>query len=162
MKKIKIDLTVKADETSNYYNIPVPEYRKLLDENVRKEYKKSSPEIQREINLHEKNLATGLNLHNRINITSQSQCYITLKDHKEHFNTNPKCRLINTNKSQLGKISNCILKKINLQLRNLHNLNQWQSTQQPIKWFNNIVNKQSKWFLLFDVKDFLHPYLLIF
>ena len=34
----------------------------------------------------------------------QKTAFITLKDYKENFNINPKCRLINPAKSELGKM----------------------------------------------------------
>ena len=42
------------------------------------------------------------------------EAFISLKDHKENFENNPKCRLINPAKSDSGKISKLILDKINM------------------------------------------------
>ena len=39
--------------------------------------------------------------------------YITLKDHKEDFQNNPKVRLINPAKLEIGKVANVILQEIN-------------------------------------------------
>jgi hypothetical protein len=41
----------------------------------------------------------------------------SLKDHKENFENNPKCRLINPAKSESGKLSKVILDKINSNFR---------------------------------------------
>ena len=56
----------------------------------------------------------------------------TLKDHKENFDNDPKCRLINPAKSNIGKISKQILQKANKQIRTQLNLKQWQSTDQVL------------------------------
>ena len=67
--------------------------------------------------------------------------FISFKDHKENFKSNPKCRLINPAKSDSGKISKLILDKINTQLRTILNVNQWRNMQNLIDWFGNIVQK---------------------
>ena len=38
---------------------------------------------------------------------SDNHTYITLKDHKENFRNNVKCRLINLSKSEVGLVSKC-------------------------------------------------------
>ena len=45
------------------------------------------------------------------------------------FENNPKCRLINPAKSESGKLSKVILDKINSNLREKLNSNQWRNTQ---------------------------------
>ena len=80
--------------------------------------------------------------------------YITLKDHKENFESRPKCRLINPSKSEIGKISKKILEKINLEIRSKTKLIQWTDSQQVIEWFKNLDNKQNSEFIKFDVESF--------
>ena len=46
--------------------------------------------------------------------------YKTLKDHKENFNVNPECRLINPAKSELGKVAKTIVENINSVRGKLH------------------------------------------
>ncbi len=70
------------------------------------------------------------------------EAFISLKDHKENFENNPKCRLINPAKSESGKLSKIILDKINSNLRKVLNLNQWENTQNVIEWFGNIKEKK--------------------
>ena len=43
---------------------------------------------------------------------SKQHEYITLKDHKENFRHNTKCRLINPSKSEVGRISKKYLNDI--------------------------------------------------
>ena len=59
--------------------------------------------------------------------------FITLKDYKSDFLSNPNCRLINPSKSQMGKISKIILQDICAALRIALNINQWRSTEDFIK-----------------------------
>ncbi len=80
--------------------------------------------------------------------------FISLKDHKENFENNPKCRLINPAKSESGKLSKIILDKVNSNLRKILNLNQWKNTQNVIEWFGNIKEKHRYSFISFDIVDF--------
>ena len=54
----------------------------------------------------DKKIADKLELQDRIDTVPKSEAFITLKDHKDNFNNNPQTRLINPNKSQIGKVSN--------------------------------------------------------
>ena len=51
------------------------------------------------------------------------KAFISLKDHKENFENNSKCRLINPAKSDSGKISKLILDKVNTHLKTILNVN---------------------------------------
>ena len=82
------------------------------------------------------------------------EAFISLKDHKENFEDNPKCRLINPAKSHSGKISKLILDTINTQLRTFLNVNQWRNTQNVIDWFGNIEEKTRHSCIPFDIIDF--------
>ena len=91
---------------------------------------------------------------NRMFINGKNNCFITLKDHKANFLNNPKTRLLNPAKNELGRISKAILDKINLNLRNATKVNQWKNTSDVISWFKSIKNKQNCKFISFDIKDF--------
>ena len=39
--------------------------------------------------------------------------FVTLKDDKENFQSNPRCRLINPAKSEIGKVSKLFIENIN-------------------------------------------------
>ena len=47
---------------------------------------------------------------------AKQQSFITIKDHKPDFRTNPKYRLLNPKNSELGKLSKHILQTINTEL----------------------------------------------
>ena len=85
---------------------------------------------------------------------AQAEAFISLKDHKEDFENNTKCRLINPAKSDLGKGSKTILDKINTEIREQTHANQWQNSDETIAWFNSVENKNRHTFLSFDIVDF--------
>ena len=84
----------------------------------------------------------------------KNDAFITLKDHKPNFQNNPKTRLINPAKNEMGRISKSILDKINKELKASLQINQWKNTNEVIQWFKNIPEKETKTFTVFDIKDF--------
>ena len=87
-------------------------------------------------------------------VNGTNNCFVTLKDHKDNFENNPTTRLINPVKNEVGRISKKILDRINSDLKARTGVNQWKSTSDVIRWFNNIEDKNSYTFTMFDVKDF--------
>ena len=77
-----------------------------------------------------------------------------MKDHKEDFTANPKCRLINPAKSELGKVSKSIIETINVKVREMSSANQWKNTEDVIKWFRGIPDKDNSIFIQFDIAEF--------
>ena len=81
-------------------------------------------------------LTTGLD--NRIDrMPRKNTAFISLKDHKTKFLP---CRLTNPSKSNIGKISKSILDKVNQNLRNKLQFNQWKNSENVIDWFKMIEN----------------------
>ena len=114
----------------------------------------SNGNIVRQINLEAKQLAKNLKLDNRIEQLPEKPAFITLKDHKPNFSTNPKCKLINPTKSNLGKVSKHILDNVNISICQSTGLQQWHNTTAVIAWFNNFPSKEKCKFLSFNVIDF--------
>ena len=85
---------------------------------------------------------------------AKQECFIKLKDHKEDYRINPKYRLLNPTKSQLGKFSKQILQKINKTLRSKLNLNQCQNSSEVNDWFKNIQQKSLCTFTVFEIQEF--------
>ena len=98
-------------------------------------------EYQYKINIETKKIAKEFDLHDQLNIMSKQLCFVTIKDHKRNFCTNPKYRLLNPTKSELGKLSKHILQTINTELPNKIKVNQWQNSNEVIEWFKSILNK---------------------
>ena len=63
-----------------------------------------------------KELAAGIKIDDRIEYMAKAPAYITLKDHKDNFRSAHSCRLTNSCKSEIGKISKTILENINRNL----------------------------------------------
>ncbi len=105
MKEIRIsnNVHVFADKSTNVYTTTVDNYNKLLHENVTKAYKIAEENVTDNINEELQSISNKLGISNRIDIMGQRNSYITLKDHKENFQSNPKFRLINSSKTELGK-----------------------------------------------------------
>ena len=85
-----------------------------------------------------------------MDITAKRQCFVTSKDHKDNFRVNPKYRLLNPTKSELGKIRKHVLQQVSTNIRTALNVNQWQNTSEVKKWFQNIIHT----FTIFDIQEF--------
>ena len=125
-----------------------------MTENISKTYKKSSISTLNKINTEAKSIAKDLNLEERIEQYNQNQSFITLKDHKENFQNNPKCRLINPAKSEIGIVSKEYIDQINNTVRSKIKVNQWRNIQAVIEWFKNIEDKKSSTFIKFDIVEY--------
>ena len=143
-----------ADKTSNMYRLTKDQYDHILNNAVTSTYKKASNKIKEKINIAGKNILKNDEILNRMEINGESNCFITLKDHNDNFENNPTVRLLNPAKNELGRISKVILQKLNLQLRQKLEINQWQNTQNVIDWFQQIQDKNKHKFINFDIKDF--------
>ena len=87
-------------------------------------------------------------------IMAKKQAFITLKDHKENFENNLPCRLINPAKSEMGLVSKQIIDRINNMTRSATTVNQWRNSMSVIEWFNNIQEKDKHTFICFDIVEF--------
>ena len=61
---------------------------------------------------------------------------------------------LNKSKSNIGAISKRILDRINCQLRNVTQINQFKSTNEVLVWFKNLENKQNLKFIKLDIEQF--------
>ena len=145
---------VFADKTSNMYKVPIEEYKRILHNAVTNAYKKSNDEAQEAIIKEGKTIAKKFNVVEKMNKNIKSECFVTLKDHKENFANKLPARLINPSKNEIGRISKAILDRINKELRKTINVQQWSNTNDVIHWFNGLENKSTGKFMVFDIKDF--------
>ena len=99
------DIYIFADKTNNLYETDVKNYNKLLINNISKTYKKSDSAISNKINREPKNIAEKYDIAERLDYFAKSNAFVTLKDLKENFESNPKCRLVNPAKCEVGKVS---------------------------------------------------------
>ena len=96
-----------------------------------------------------KHISKKLELNNRIECLAKKTAFISLKDHKPNFQINP-------SKSNIGKISKSILDKLNQNLRNKLQFNQWKNSENVIDWFKKIEKKNNYVFIKFDIAEFTH------
>ena len=80
--------------------------------------------------------------------------FITLKDHKENFRNNTKCRLNNPSKSEVGRVSKKYLNDIIADVSRKTEVNQWRNTATVINWFKNLLDKHQRKFIKFDIAEF--------
>ena len=143
-----------ADKASNMYRLSKEEHEELLANAVTSSYKTANKSINKKINMAGKQILKYNEILNRIEINGESNCFFTLKEHKDNFANNPQVRLINPAKNELERISKVILDKINLAIREHFSFNQWKNTQNVIDWFNEIPDKKVHKFVVFDIKEF--------
>ena len=101
-----------------------------------------------------KKFAKTLSLEDKMECYSDNHTYITLKDDKENFRNNIKCRLINPSKSEVGLVSKCYLSNIIADVSKKTKVNQWRNTSTVTDWFKNLADKQKQKFIKFEIAGF--------
>ena len=151
----KKELIIPADKTSNNYLVPAEKYKEFVDQEIHKKYKKAAPKDINKVNSEQKRTAVELDLEDRIFKTASRDCFITLKDHKEDFANNPKVRLINPAKPEIGRIAMKIIDNVVKQIRAKNKeLKQAISTSDVTEWFENVKDKKFLKFINWDIDNF--------
>ena len=145
---------VKADKTTNHYKTESIDYLNLVQKNVTKAYKKTNQSIPNTITSADQKIAQNLALDDRTEISASRDAFITLKDHKPDFTSNPSCRL-NPSKSEIGITSKHILDNFNKEVIKATKVNLWKSTPNVIEWFQAIPDEAQHAFVTFDERLFL-------
>lgn len=145
---------IPADKTRNFYKMDSSLYNKMLKNNITSKYKMTEKDCLTEINCNLHVIASKLDIDDRIDNMAERQAFLTLKDHKESFATNPSCRLINPAKSEMGRVSKIILAEINKSTRKNTKVNQWTNTVEVLNWFSKIPDKKTHTFIMFDIVEF--------
>ena len=145
---------MSSDKTDNFYKIDPVEYNKLLENNITANYKKSSDVKFEQVTSDDVNLTKLLEIDDRVYKTTKRQAFVTLKDHKPNFRNNPKCRLLNPTKTELGRVSKQKTEKIYSILREKLGFNQWRNTKSAVKWYIILRQKHKLSFIQLDVDGF--------
>ena len=145
---------IPADKTRNFYEMDKTLHDKVPTQNVTKTYRQSDHSAYKNSNNEAKSIAESLNVVDKVECLAKTDAFITLKDHKEGFSNDPKCRLINPAKSQLGKVSKSLLEDINKTVRESTKVNQWHNTNEVIQWFKKVKDKKKCTFVQFDIEEF--------
>ena len=148
------DVIVQADKSTNLYRMSTEQYKKKMRETITKDYRKCSISDVDRCTREAATIARELNLEDRIDVPTEDEAFITIKDHKDGFPGRVECRLINPAKDHIGVISKSILDRINTHLRKSTNSNQWLNTNSAIEWFKSIADKPRKTFFKFDIVSF--------
>ena len=83
--------------------------------------------------------------------TTERQAFVTIKDHKENYRNNPKWRLLNPTKPELGKISKRLTEKINVIVKIKTKLNLLKNTNSATQWYSDLRQKHKLTFIQLDV-----------
>ena len=126
-------LNHSTETVPQVYKMDMDNYNKLLRENITKKYKKAPANATDEINQDAKSVAAPLPVADRMDVIASKNAFITLKDHTDNFASNPKCKLINPAKTEIGIISKKYLENINQQVGKSTALNQWRNTNAVIE-----------------------------
>ena len=73
------------------------------------------------------------NITDSMNVNSESNHFITIRDHKENFLNHPKVRLYNSARKQLVKKSKTMLDNIDMKFFQATKINQWKNTVSAAK-----------------------------
>ena len=84
----------------------------MLIDLITTSYIKASDNIHNKINTDGQKLKKDKDILNWMLMNGKNECFITLKGQKWNFKNNPKIRLINSAKNEMGRISKNILDKI--------------------------------------------------
>ena len=79
------NMFVFAEKTTNLYELPSNDYRRLLHENLKKSHEKSIKRLEYAINMETKHIAKNFKLDDRIESLAQTPAFTTLKDQRENF-----------------------------------------------------------------------------
>ena len=148
------EIIVQADKSPNLYKMSVTEYKKQVKNNITKDYRLCPRSDLDQVTREAAEIARELDVADRIDIPTEDEAFISVKDHKDSFPSRVECRLINPAKNNIGVISKSILDKINTAVREATNSNQWLNTSSAIDWFNSITTKSNYTFFKFDIVSF--------
>ena len=129
-------------------------YNKLFHDNITKTYKKTDSSMKDKIDKVAANIAKSFHIQDRVEPYAERKAFITLKDHKDNFRSNTKCRLLNPSKSEIGSITKSFLERIISDAKRSTKVNQWRETSAVIDWFKKMENKKSSRFIKSDIVDF--------
>ena len=106
------------------------------------------------INFKAKQIASKLNIDDRVQKLGENEAYFTIKDHQEGFPDKISCPLKNSSKTDIGKISKQILDRVSNIILVKNEVNQWKNTYSFLEWYRNIKRKDQCSFVVFCIENF--------
>ena len=145
---------VRSDKSKNIYKIKPSKYQEILKSKITNNYKIDYNNTIEQINKDTSNFASRLQIEDRIGKFKKKEAYILFKDHKPNFENKLQTRLFNPSKTELGRISKCIIQNIVNSVKKASHYNLWGNSYEIIEWFRRIKNKSKVTFIQFDIIDF--------
>ena len=110
-------------------------YRKLHLDELTKECKKADDNKPKEINKKANDIASRIGISDRVHKLRETNSYVTVKDHKTDFLSNPKSRLINGSNQEISRISQKALKEMIRKIKMVKQYELWENSRQALNWF---------------------------
>ena len=145
---------VLADKTRNLYETAPDEYNKLVTKNITKAYKLGSKNVTDDINSELQKITSKISIGDWVDTIATRNAFVSLKDHRDNFDSHPKCRLINPSKSEPRRVNEVILDDINNKIRSILKVNQWRNSSFVIGWLKSINKKPNQTFISSDIIEF--------
>ena len=132
-------MTIRADKTSNLYEIKVEDYATLINNKITESYRKKD---QKDLDLLNKELweiAVRMGKVEQLRPIEVKDAFITVKDHKPmyHLGNNEHLRLINPCKSSLGIVVAKRLKPIISELKLKLQIDQLNDSWEALDWLKD-------------------------
>jgi hypothetical protein len=137
-------VTVHAYKINNKHLMYPAEYNELLEKNIQADYRKEIIENVDNVQDENTDILNKLSLEKSVFKTTKWTAFLKIKDQKENIMNDPKARLINPNKPEIGKISKQILENVENVIRNKSKINCWKNTGAVLIWFRKLKNKKRK------------------
>ena len=105
-------------------------YENLLQKNIQDNKYKKITDKSESVNdvKDQQEIVKNLNIEDRVMYVPPKKAFVSLKDHKDNFVNDPKCRLLNPTKLEVGKVSKQILSRVVDALRVKTKLDLWKNT----------------------------------
>ena len=81
------NLIIPADKTTNNYLVPPDKHKEMIGKEIQKNYRKENRNNVEEVRKKHSDTAHELELEDRMFRTTPRNAFVTLKDHKQDFNT---------------------------------------------------------------------------
>merc|ERR1712235_177288 len=121
--------------------ITTDQHNDLLQKHIQKDYRKvRDGEVAADIS-EQKDIVTKLKIEDRVPYVAPQSAFVTMKDTKDNFQNDPKCRLLNPTKVEIGKPSKKVLSRVVEKIRNIKQYNLWVNTDSVIRWFEGLKDK---------------------
>ena len=102
IKNLK-DVIMKSNKNRNYFKMDVNEHNKVMLDNITPLYRKCDPDEVNAVNREAKIISEELGLSDVMQIYTPTECYVTVKVHKDPAPGREEYRLINAAKTDIGR-----------------------------------------------------------